>query len=50
MDDALNLARAGRLPYDTALKLTRQLATETAVVPLGAAKTAIRNEFVATWP
>jgi aminopeptidase N len=45
MDDALNLARAGRLAYDTALKLTRQLASETALVPLGSAKTAIREEW-----
>jgi hypothetical protein len=45
MDDALNLARAGRLAYDTALKLTRQLASETALVPLGSAKTAIRKEW-----
>ena len=42
LDDALNLARAGRLAYDTALVLTRQLANETALVPLGAAKTAFR--------
>ena len=42
LDDALNLARAGHLDYDTALRLTRQLGREEEVVPLAAAKTAIR--------
>jgi aminopeptidase N len=42
MDDALNLARAGHLSYDTALRLTRQLAGEEEVVPLTAAKTAFK--------
>ncbi len=42
MDDALNLARAGRLDYDIALSLSRQLAGEGELVPLSAAKTAIR--------
>lgn len=37
MDDALNLAEAGQLDYDTALNLTRYLEHETDYVPWNAA-------------
>lgn len=41
VDDALNLARAGRLDYATALSVTSYLAQETEYVPWKAALTAM---------
>lgn len=41
IDDALNLARAGRLDYNTALDITSYLAQETEYVPWKSALTAI---------